>query len=205
MDADFREIHALSCEKGWCAIRDEAEWQLRDDSKAFAEFVESYAALDGHCERAMVTFLDIRSSGRAQRYSATRTVCPTGASGRGFPICPHPCTRMAGKALADGISNYFHRTEGRGKNCVVETFRRGEHGLLLCLPGRLFAAERGMGGGEFARRPHNPAFEVIYVYSEKEGTLDLNFRGAYKAVEPLQAMFATEILKLSELPPDLDG
>jgi hypothetical protein len=54
----------------------------------------------------------------------------------------------------------------------------------------------------FGRRPHNPAFEVIYVYSQKDGTLDLNFRGAYKAVEPLQAMFATAILKLSELPPD---
>jgi len=29
----------------------------------------------------------------------------------------------------------------------------------------------------FGRRPHNPAFEVIYVYSQKEGSLDLNFRG----------------------------
>lgn len=35
-----------------------------------------------------------------------------------------------------------------------------------------------------------------------EGTLDLNYRGALKAVEPLQGMFATAILKLSELPPD---
>lgn len=56
--------------------------------------------------------------------------------------------------------------------------------------------------GEFGRRPHNPAFEVIYVYSEKEGSLDLNFHGSYKAIEPLQGMFATAILKLAELPPD---
>jgi hypothetical protein len=56
--------------------------------------------------------------------------------------------------------------------------------------------------GEFDRRPHNPAFEVIYVYSEKEGSLDLNFRGTYKAIEPLQGMFATAILKLDELPSD---
>jgi hypothetical protein len=33
-------------------------------------------------------------------------------------------------------------------------------------------------------------------------TLDLNFRGSIKGVEPLQAMFATEILGLPELPPD---
>ena len=56
--------------------------------------------------------------------------------------------------------------------------------------------------GQFARRPHNPAFEVIYVYSQQEGSLDLNFRGPRRAVDPLQGMFATTILKLPELPPD---
>jgi len=56
--------------------------------------------------------------------------------------------------------------------------------------------------GEFDRRPHNPAFEIVYVYSKKEGSIDLNFRGSYKAIEPLQGMFATAILKLEELPPD---
>ena len=55
--------------------------------------------------------------------------------------------------------------------------------------------------GEFGRRPHNPAFEVVFVYSQKEGSLDLNFRGTHKAIGPLQAMFATTILKLPELPP----
>ena len=56
--------------------------------------------------------------------------------------------------------------------------------------------------GEFDRRPHNPAFEVIFVYSQKEGSLDLNFRGPKKALEPLQGMFATAILKIDALPPD---
>ena len=55
---------------------------------------------------------------------------------------------------------------------------------------------------DLARRPHTPAFEVVYVYSKKDGTLDLNCRGANKAVEPLQAMFAKAILGLPKLPPD---
>jgi transposase InsO family protein len=54
--------------------------------------------------------------------------------------------------------------------------------------------------GKFGRRPHNPAFEVIYVYAQKEGYL--NFRGSHKAIEPPQGMFAKAILKLPELPPD---
>jgi len=52
--------------------------------------------------------------------------------------------------------------------------------------------------GEFANRSHNPAFEVVFVYSQKEGSLDLNFRGSYKAINPLQGMFATAILKLEK-------
>lgn len=60
-----------------------------------------------------------------------------------------------------------------------------------------------MGGRAVRPRPHNPAFEVIYVYSRREGTLDLNFRGACQAVEPLQGMFATAILKFAELPHDV--
>ena len=106
------------------------------------------------------------------------------------------------QALADSISDYFHRTEGRGKNCVVEALRRGELDYFFAYPEDYSQQSIEWIDGKFDRRPHNPAFEVIYVYSQKDGTLDLNCRGSNKAVEPLQAMFATEILKLSELPPD---
>jgi hypothetical protein len=40
------------------------------------------------------------------------------------------------------------------------------------------------------------------VYSQKEGSLDLNFRGSKKAVETLQGVFALAILKEDRLPPD---
>jgi hypothetical protein len=104
--------------------------------------------------------------------------------------------------LADLIRNYFHHTEGRGKNCVVELFRRGERDYFFAYPEDYSQQSVEWVDGQFARRPHNPAFEVIYVYSQKEGSLDLNFRGSHKAIEPLQGMFATAILKLPELPAD---
>jgi hypothetical protein len=104
--------------------------------------------------------------------------------------------------LAELIGNYFHHTEGRGKNCVVEPFRRGELDYYFAYPEDHSQQSVEWVNGEFDRRPHNPAFEVIYVYSQKEGSLDLNFRGSYKAIEPLQAMFADAILKLEKLPPD---
>ncbi len=104
--------------------------------------------------------------------------------------------------LAVLIRTYFHNTEGRGKNCVVEPFRRGELDYFFAYPEDYSQQSIEWVNGEFDRRPHNPAFEVIYVYSQKEGSLDLNFRGSNKAVEPLQGMFTTAILKIDELPPD---
>lgn len=85
---------------------------------------------------------------------------------------------------------------------MVEALRRGELDYFFAYPEDYSQQSVEWVDGTFARRPHNPAFEVVYVYSEKDGTLDLNCRGANKAVEPLQAMFATAILGLPELPPD---
>ena len=104
--------------------------------------------------------------------------------------------------LAGRIRTYFHHTEGRGNNCIVEPYRRGELEYFFAYPEDYSQQSSEWVNGEFAHRPHNPAFEVIFVYSEKEGSLDLHFRGSYKAIEPLQSMFATAILKLDELPPD---
>lgn len=104
--------------------------------------------------------------------------------------------------LAKQIRTYFHHTEGRGNNCKVEPFRRGELDYYFAYPEDYSQQSSEWVKGEFAHRPHNPAFEVIFVYSKKEGSLDLHFRGSYKAIEPLQSMFATAILKLNELPPD---
>lgn len=201
MDADFSEIHALSCEEGWCAIRDEAQWQVRESPEAHTELVEKLARLASHCERAMVTFLDYPQFWKGATYFCHADSLPYWRKRKGFPHQEASVHDAGRQALAARIRDYFHRTEGRGKNCVVETFRRGDLDYFFAYPEDYSQQSVEWVNGEFARRPHNPAFEVIYVYSQRDGTLDLNCRGAYKAVEPLQAMFATAILKLSELPP----
>ena len=202
MDAELGEIHALSCEKGWCAIRDEAEWHLRDARDQLTEFMETLAALASHSERAMVTFLDYPQLWKGATMFHHADSLPYWRKRKGFPHQQASVHEDGRRALAEAIRGYFHRAEGRGRNCVVEAFRRGELDYFFAYSEDYSQQSVEWVDGEFARRPHNPAFEVVYVYSEKDGTLDLNFRGSYKAVEPLQGMFATAILKLSELPPD---
>jgi hypothetical protein len=56
-------------------------------------------------------------------------------------------------------------------------------------------------GKEFKRRPHHPAFEIIFVYSQNDGTLDIYLTGDRRPVPALQEIFADTILK-SDLGPD---
>ena len=202
MDAEFRDIFEMSCEKGFRAIIDEASWQLQETPDVLTSFVEMMSALPNHYERAMITYLDHNTfwKGATRFYHAD--ILPYWRKRKNLSHQTAAVDDASIQQLAKLIRNYFHRTEGRGNNCVVEPFRRGELDYFFAYPEDYSQQSIEWVNGEFDRRPHNPAFEVIYVYSEKEGSLDLNFRGSYKAIEPLQGMFATAILKLEELPPD---
>lgn len=202
MDAEFQEIFELSCEKGFRAIIDEARWQMQADPQGLAAFVEALSALPNHYHRAMGTYPDHPECWKgATRFYHADTL-PYWRKRKNMGRQPAAVDEASLQQLADQIRNYFHRTEGRGNNCVVEPFRRGELDYFFAYPEDYTQQSIEWVDGEFAPRPHNPAFEVIFVYSQKDGTLDLNFRGSRKAVEPLQGMFATTILKLEELPPD---
>lgn len=205
MDAEFRDIFNLSCEKGFNAIVDEAQWQLvtiAQDPAAHTALVTKLAELPSHFERAMVTFLDHHKFWKGATLFHHADTLTSWRKRKNLPHVPAAVDMASLQELQDLIRNYFHRTEGRGNNCVVEPLRRGELDYFFAYPEDYSQQAVEWVNGQFARRPHNPAFEVIYVYSQREGTLDLNLRGSYKAIEPLQGMFATAILKLPELPPD---
>ncbi len=202
MDANFRDIFEMSCEKGFKAIIDEASWQMREIPDTLKVFIEKLSALSNHYERAIITFLDHNNFWRAATLFCHADTMPYWRKRKNLPQQKAVVDGASLQQLAELIRNYFHHTEGRGKNCVVEPFRRGELDYFFAYPEDYSQQSIEWVNGEFDRRPHNPAFEVIYVYSQSEGSLDLNFRGSKKAVEPLQGVFATAILKMDGLPPD---
>ena len=202
MDAEFREIFEMSCEKGVWAILDEARWKWRDASDELTAFVETLSSLPGHYHRAMVTFMDYPECWRGATRFYHADALPYWRKRKHLGHRPAAVDVASLDQLAHLIRTYFHRSEGRGNNCVVEPFRRGELDYFFAYPEDYSQQQIEWVNGAFAQRPHNPAFEVIFVYSQQEGALDLNFRGPYRAVEPLQGMFTTAILKLDRLPPD---
>jgi hypothetical protein len=202
MDAEFREIFELACEKGFRAVLDEAKWRLRDDAAALREFVENLARLPGHFERAMTVFLDHRYFWRGATLFYHADTLPYWRKRRGLPTRAAAIDLDSRADLASSIGTWFREAEGRGRNCIVELLRRDERDYFFAYPEDYGQQSLEWVEGEFNRRPHNPAFEVVFVWSEGEGTLDLNHRGGRQAVEPLQGIFARAILKLDELPPD---
>jgi hypothetical protein len=202
MDAELQEIFAMSCEKGFRAIMDEASWQLLGNRDDLTSFIETLSTLPNHYERAMITFLDHNAFWRgATRFYHADTL-PYWRKRKNISNQAAAVDEASLQQLAGLIRSYFHHTEGRGKNCVVEPFRRRELDYFFAYPEDYSQRSIEWVNGEFDRRPHNPAFEVIYVYSQKESSLDLNSRGSRKSIEPLQGMFVQAILKLDEVPPD---
>ena len=202
MDAEFREIFEMSCEKGVWAILDEARWKWRDASDELTAFVETLSSLPGHYHRAMITFMDYPECWRGATRFYHADALPYWRKRKHLGHRPAAVDAASLDQLAHLIRTYFHRSEGRGNNCVVEPFRRGELDYFFAYPEDYSQQQIEWVNGAFGQRPHHPAFEVIFVYSQQEGALDLNFRGPYRAVEPLQGMFTTAILKLDRLPPD---
>ncbi len=202
MDAEFREIFEMSCDNGFKAIIDEANWHMEEDPEALKSFTEMLSALANHYERAMITYLDHNNLWKGATLFYHADMLPYWRKRKNLPHQSAAVDDPSIQQLVSLIRSYFHHTEGRGKNCIVESFRRGELDYFFAYPEDYSQQSIEWVNGEFDRRPHNPAFEVIYVYSQQDGSLDLNYRGPKKAVEPLQGMFTTAILKLNELPPD---
>ncbi len=203
MEADFGEIAELSDPAGLVAILDEAKFHLQDRPGGLAGVREALAALPDHHSRAMVTFLDHPEMWRGALYFHHADKLTWWRKRKNLPRRPAAVDKASLELLAEKIKAHFRATDGRGRNCVVEPYRRGERDYFFAFPED--HAQRHVEwveGGRFELRPHNPAFEIVYVYCQTEGTLELNARGLGQSVETLQAIFAQAILKMDSLPPD---
>lgn len=201
IEPQFRQIFDLASEKGFHAIRDEARWQLSDAEPEYAAFIERMAAMKSHYERSMTTFLDHNDYWRgATRFYHADTL-PYWRKRRGLPAKAAAIDLPSRFALAADIGAWFHKAEGRGPNCHVDLLRRDQRDYFFAFPQDFANESIEWVEGDLAPRAHNPAFELVFVWSASEGTLDVNYRGARTAMEPLQAIFARNALKLDELPP----
>ena len=203
LEAEFREIFEMGCEKGTRAILDEARW--RDGPGGTAAFNETLASHPSHFHRALAVCLGDPECWKGATRVRHGEILPDWRKRKHLGHRPASMDAASLKRLSDLIGAYFRRSEARGRHCLVESARRGELDFFHAYPEDYSRQEMEWTDGRLGPRQHRPAFEVVFVYCRKEGSLDLNFPGPYRALEPLREMFATAILKLDGLPGRGDG
>lgn len=162
------------------------------------------ASKKNHYEKAFSTFLDHPTFWKGAALFFHADSLSYWRKRKNIPSKPALCEESHLKQLSNLIADYFHHTEGKGKNCFVEPLRRNDLDYFFAYPEDYSQRSNEWVSGRFGPRPHNPAFEIIFVYSEQDGTLDINYSGNKKAMDPLQSFFAQAILGVDELAPDAD-
>ena len=202
MDAEFRSIWEMSCRKGFIAMRDEAEHLWRANPEMLATFKCRMSVLRSDHHRAMTVYLDypLLWPAATRFYQADSLSFWRKRKNMGG-LCAH-VDEASINEFEQMLRTYFYHTEGRGENCIVEVFRRGELDYFFAYPEDYAQQKVEWVNGEFENRPHNPAFQVVFVYSQSDGSLDLNFKGDYRSTAALQEIFSIAILKQDQLPPN---
>jgi hypothetical protein len=195
IEAEFQGVNALACEGGIAALVDEAGFH-QDES-----FVAEMAAIEGFHAKTMWAFINKPKYWRgAAMFLHADNVSPSYWKKRNdLPSLPPQVDDDDIEALAKSISRYFFHKEGRGKNCIVEPYRRNQKEYFFAYPEDFAQSAVEWIGGTLKSQAHHPAFEIIFVYSEAEGSLDIYAPKNSKAIAELQVMFATNVLKLPTL------
>jgi hypothetical protein len=191
MEQDFQDIDELSTEGGSKAVLDEASWHGED-------LAEQFAKLTGFHEHAFWTFLERPKywAGALAFHHADMVPASYWRRRKNLPYAPASVDPTSISELERKLSHYFHTKQGRGHNCKVGCYRRNNLDYFFAYPEDYAHASIEWVVKEFKRRPHYPAFEVIFVYSQAERTLDVYLRGNRNPVPDLQILFATAILKI---------
>jgi hypothetical protein len=195
IEAIFQDINALACEGGIAALIDEANFH-NDET-----FVDTIAAIEGFHAKAMWAFLEKHSywHGASMFLHADNVSASFWKKRADLPKIPPHVEDDDIKALAGAISDFFYNKEGRGKNCVVEPYRRNNKEYFFAYPEDFAQTAVEWEGDSLKNKAHHPAFEIIFVYTEAEGSLDIYAPKNTKALADLQLMFAQHILKLAAL------
>lgn len=195
IEAEFQDIDTMANQGGVMALTDEADYH--GDTK----FPEAISKIDGFHGKVMWTFLEHpKYWAGATMFQHSDNISESLWKKRNdLPNLQPNVDEENTEGLADAISNYFYSKEGRGRNCKVEVFRRHEKEYFFAYP-----EDYAQSGVEWVRnslsnRARHPAFEIIFVYTQVEGSLDIYAPRNTKSVPRLQQIFADTILGFDEL------
>jgi hypothetical protein len=195
--SDFDLVTALADDQGIQAILDEAGYHHLDLTDAFE-------SMPGPFDKALWTFLEHRSVAEvayrfceAERFPASYWVRRReGLLGAKPNDDPDSLAK-----LGDALASYFRLKEGRGRECLVDVYRRGTKLYYFAFPEDYAQTTlEYTGSKKLERRAHRPIFQLVFVCDPELGALDTFFRGSRAARLEIETIFSRVILG-SELDP----
>jgi hypothetical protein len=191
MEQDFQEINELATEGGIKAILDEANYH----GESLIEQLEQFNCLYG---KAFWTFLEHPEYLEAASafYHADNVPPSYWRKRKSITNIKANTDKTTIELFEQAIGNYFYSQQGRGKNCKVDCYKRHDKNYFFAYPEDYAQATIEWEDNKFNRRPHNPAFEIIFVYSQNDGELDIFTNSGSKVVPYLQEIFANAILQI---------
>ncbi|MCB1504855.1 MAG: hypothetical protein KDJ47_07750 [Hyphomicrobiaceae bacterium] len=191
---EFRKIRLLATPACKVQIIDEAAFHGLDDEVGakLAELGDFYACAfwvlleQPNLWEGALRFAD--ADGKSGRYLRKRI---------NMPKLGRAITDNDADMLAKALSALFVTSEGRGTRCVVHAYRRGADArreYFFAYPEDhkhtpLVFEEEGL-----VAKPHNPAFEVIFIHDDDAQTLTIWHEGNKKRIQELQTAFAQAVL-----------
>ncbi len=189
VDSDFTKVDRLAHAQGEQTLLDEARFQG-------ADLTDDFAAVQGFHDRAMLTFLDHPAVFNIAAFFNDADLLPKRywLRSRGVPHLAPGDDDATCHQFAGALGAYLRQTEGRGQPCTVEVYLRVNRHYYFAYPEDYGETHMEYVGDNLQRRPLRSAFEIIFVYSKGDGTLDIFFDGSRRRIPDLREIFSREIL-----------
>lgn len=196
IEAECQRIESMAHQAGVTALIDEAT-----DFHNNPDFPEAINLQDSFHGKAMWAFLEYPNywAGATSNLYAENIPDASWNKRNDLPTIPPHVEPENIDRLAYALSHYFRNKEGRGRHCQVEVYRKGNKENFFAHLSDFGQADPEWEGNKLNPRARLPSFEIIFVYTQSEGSLDIYAPGNTKYIDDLQQLFAESILKLGEL------
>lgn len=170
IEAECQDIDAMANQAGVTALIDEAT-----DFHQNAAFPEAINQINSFHGKVMWTFLEYPNywAGATSILHAENIPDAYWKKRNDLPHVPPHVQPEDSDRLADALSHYFHSKEGRGRHCKVDVFRKREREHFFAYLSDFGQSNFEWEGNTLSPRARHPAFEIIFVYTQAEGSLDI--------------------------------
>ena len=191
IDRDFQDIYDMADEGGLQVLIEEAR-----NPHHRPDLAEAVGKMSGPLETAFWVLLnDPRAFDIASHFDRADSVPDQRWLKR---IDLPPATPLLGdeakSRLENALSEYYRFNEGRGHNCHVDQWARGNRLYWFAYLDDYAEARMVYEKGEMRRAVQRPVFEVIFTYCDEERSLDVFARGGAEKIAHLQRLFGQAIL-----------